>query len=80
MRELSPAYWRGVPARPTATTATGGTGLHAAQRTIARDEITRVLIDAMAIPETACTTLELVSEHGPEQPGLGPLFVPLPRR
>ena len=44
---------------------------------VARDEIARVLIDAIAIPEAAYTTLELVSEHGPEQPDLVPLFAAL---
>ena len=44
---------------------------------IARDEIARVLIDAIAIPEAAYTTLELVSERGPEQPDLVSLFAAL---
>ena len=44
---------------------------------IARDEIARVLIDAIAIPKAAYTTLELVSERGPEQPDLVPLFAAL---
>ena len=44
---------------------------------IARDEIARVLIDAIAFPEAAYTTLELVSERGPEQPDLVPLFAAL---
>jgi len=41
--------------------ATGSIGLHAARRTIARDEITRVLIDAMVIPETD----DAISQHDP---------------
>lgn len=44
---------------------------------IARDEIARVLVDALSFPEAVGKTLELVAERGAEQPDLGPLFAAL---
>jgi uncharacterized protein YbjT (DUF2867 family) len=41
---------------------------------IARDEIARVLVAAITIPEAERKTLELIAEHGPEQDDLVPLF------
>lgn len=41
---------------------------------IARRQIARVLIDSLTNPQAARRTLELVAEHGPEQPDLGPVF------
>ncbi|WP_018296856.1 SDR family oxidoreductase [Corynebacterium lubricantis] len=44
---------------------------------IARDEIARVLVDALTIPEAAGKTLELVAEQGEEQADLTPDFAQL---
>ncbi|SLJ96443.1 SDR family oxidoreductase [Arthrobacter sp. P2b] len=46
---------------------------------IARHQIARVLIDSLTSDNAANTTLELVAEHGPEQPCLDPLFARLDR-
>lgn len=44
---------------------------------IGRDQIARVLIDALTDPDAAFKTLELVADHGPEQPDLGHTFAQL---
>ncbi|WP_308197397.1 MULTISPECIES: NAD(P)H-binding protein [unclassified Rathayibacter] len=44
---------------------------------IARRQIARVLVAALTDPNAAHRTLELVSEHGPEQDDLSPAFAAL---
>lgn len=44
---------------------------------VAREDIARVLIDAIDIPEAASTTLELVAVKGESQSDLAPLFAAL---
>ncbi|MDP9886101.1 uncharacterized protein YbjT (DUF2867 family) [Sinomonas atrocyanea] len=44
---------------------------------IARDEIARVLIDSLSTDAADHRTFELVSEHGPEQDDLAPVFAAL---
>lgn len=44
---------------------------------IARHQIARVLVDSLASDDANHLTFELVAEHGPSQPSLGPVFAAL---